>query len=264
MNDADLTDLVVRAGAVLDDNWIGSSTKPAPRSYPHQWSWDSAFIAIGNAHRRPDRAELEMRTLFRAQWSNGMVPHIVFDGEGGEYFPSAIDWGSRACGAAPADVATSGICQPPVHALAVERIAATGSTDLAFLEDMYPPLVAWHDYLFRERRVGSDLVEVWHPWETGMDNSPAWDLPLGNIQLAPGDVPAYRRVDVDIADPADRPTDREYDRYAFLMHRLRAEQYAPASPERHPFRIRDVLFNSLLVGAERSLAVIAHRDRSER
>jgi len=257
MNDADLTDLVVRAGAVLDDNWIGSSTKPAPRLYPHQWSWDSAFIAIGNAHRRPDRAELEMRTLFRAQWSNGMVPHIVFGGVPGEYFPSAADWGSRACDAAPDDVATSGICQPPVHALAVERIAATSMIDPAFLEEMYEPLVAWHEYLFRERCVGGELVEVWHPWETGMDNSPAWDRPLGNIELAPGDVPEYRRVDVDIADPADRPTDREYDRYAFLMHRLRSEQYAPVSPERHPFRVRDVLFNSLLVDAERSLAGIA-------
>ena len=66
------------ARTVLDDNWLGGATKPAPRLYPHQWSWDSAFVAIGNRHDRWDRAALEMRTLFDAQWSNGMVPHIVF------------------------------------------------------------------------------------------------------------------------------------------------------------------------------------------
>ena len=135
-----------QAGEVLDGNWIGASTKPAPRLYPHQWSWDSAFIAIGNAHRRPDRAMLELRTLFRAQWTNGMVPHIVFDDEATGYFPASSDWDSRSCPGAPTHVATSGICQPPVHAIAVERVAAmAGEAGTAFLGDMYPPLVAWHE-----------------------------------------------------------------------------------------------------------------------
>ena len=55
--------------AVLRLNDLGDWTKPAPRLYPHQWSWDSAFIAIGLAHpiRRALR-ELESRS---AQWSDG-------------------------------------------------------------------------------------------------------------------------------------------------------------------------------------------------
>lgn len=249
-------DLVRRAGGVLDANWLGASTKPAPRLYPHQWSWDSAFIAIGNAHRRPDRAMLELRTLFEAQWSDGRVPHIVFDDGAGDYYPSAVDWDSRSCPAAPGHLATSGICQPPIHALAVEHVVAAAPSE-RFAAEMYPRLCAWHDHLFRERTVGSDLVEVWHPWETGMDNSPAWDRVLAGITPAPTDVPAYRRVDTDLTDPDDRPGDGDYDRYTFLMHRLRAERYAPAEPATHPFRIRDVLFNALLVRSERSLATIA-------
>ena len=46
----------------------------------------------------------------------------------------------------------------------------------AFARELLPKLAAWHEYLYRERvRDGDGLVEVWHPWETGMDNSPLWD-----------------------------------------------------------------------------------------
>ncbi len=72
-------DLAERAAAVLRGNDLGGWTKAAPRLYPHQWSWDSAFIAIGWAHLDVHRAAEELRTLFEAQWATGMVPHIVFN-----------------------------------------------------------------------------------------------------------------------------------------------------------------------------------------
>jgi glucosylglycerate hydrolase len=34
-----------RAAAVLHDDDAGTWTKASPHLYPHQWSWDSAFIA---------------------------------------------------------------------------------------------------------------------------------------------------------------------------------------------------------------------------
>jgi hypothetical protein len=42
--------LIRQAKVVLYSNWTGEYTKPGPRLYPHQWSWDSALIAIGYAH----------------------------------------------------------------------------------------------------------------------------------------------------------------------------------------------------------------------
>src|SRR5690606_16815254 len=72
MTDAD--DLRQRAIAVLDANRLEGWTKAAPQLYPHQWSWDSAFVAVGLARIDPDRAMEEMRSLFRAQWRNGMIP----------------------------------------------------------------------------------------------------------------------------------------------------------------------------------------------
>src|SRR5436190_17754134 len=71
--------LRTEALAVLRNNDAGDSTKPAPRLYPHQWSWDSAFISIGLAHVDLDRALRELESLFAAQWSDGRVPHIVFN-----------------------------------------------------------------------------------------------------------------------------------------------------------------------------------------
>ncbi|MCW2894139.1 MAG: hypothetical protein JWO75_3628, partial [Actinomycetia bacterium] len=67
-----------RAAAVLHGNDAGSWTRAAPVLYPHQWSWDSAFIAIGWAHLDVRRAMTELEQLFAAQWATGMVPHLVF------------------------------------------------------------------------------------------------------------------------------------------------------------------------------------------
>ena len=254
-------DLVAVAELVLDQNWLGRATKPAPRLYPHQWSWDSAFIAIGNARRAPGRATTELRSLFEGQWSNGLVPHIVFsDSEataGAEYFPSPADWQSSTCPDGPRSVETSGICQPPVHASAVRMIADRVPTGSSFARDLYEPLTAWHDYLFNHRANGSVLTEVWHPWESGMDNTPAWDGPMAALTLTSDEVPPYRRVDDVIGDPNDRPTDRDYDRYVYIVDRLRRDGYAPDDPGRVPFRVRDVLFNSLLVRSEQDLAALA-------
>ena len=54
-------------------------TIPSATLYPHQWSWDSCFIAIGNSYFNSDRAMKELEYLFDAQWKNGMIPHIVFN-----------------------------------------------------------------------------------------------------------------------------------------------------------------------------------------
>ena len=49
--------LVRQAKAVLDFNWTGEYTMPGPRLYPHQWSWDSALIALRAA--KVDTPELD-------------------------------------------------------------------------------------------------------------------------------------------------------------------------------------------------------------
>src|SRR5690349_15884839 len=114
-----------QAVSVLRENDLGSWTKPAPRLYPHQWSWDSAFIAIGLAHLDPARALTELTSLLRGQWRDGRIPQIVYNPNvpADAYFPDAQRWNCVACSPfASGDPVTSGIIQPPVHALALARV----------------------------------------------------------------------------------------------------------------------------------------------
>jgi mannosylglycerate hydrolase len=251
-------ELAQRALEVLDENWIGHATKPSPRLYPHQWSWDSACHAIGYARLDQERAEQELLSLFRGQWRNGLLPHIVFtDGE--RYFPGPEFWQTNRSPDAPAQPQTSGIVQPPIHATAareVFRLGADRERAAAFARVMVPKLEAWHDYLYRERtRDDEGLAEVWHPWETGMDNSPLWDEPLARITLDADDVPSYRRVDTNLTEASQRPTNADYDRYAYLVGLFREHRYdAGEIREASPFVVQAVIFNSLLVQSNRDLA----------
>jgi len=119
--------LAASAAWTLGGNDTGSMITAAPRLYPHMWSWDAAFVAIGLAKVNLRRAVRELETLLSAQWATGMLPHIVFAPGDRGYFPGPDRWACRESGApAPAEPPTSGICQPPVHALAVERLVAAG------------------------------------------------------------------------------------------------------------------------------------------
>lgn len=178
-----MEELVVQAQAVLERNDRGAWTIPAAGLYPHQWLWDSCFIAIGLRHIDPERAATELKSLLRGQWSNGMLPHIIFASQPWRPDDSRL-WGSQKLAASPRQVQTSGITQPPVVAEAVARVAEMleGETRQAFLGEMVPALIRYHEWLYRERDpVGVGLVTLLHPWETGLDNSPAWIQEMKNV-----------------------------------------------------------------------------------
>ena len=244
---------------MLARNDVGGWTKPAPRLYPHQWSWDTAFIAIGLAHSDPGRALGELEHLFSAQWHDGRVPHIVFDPNAPDYRPGPDLWSSAAVSAlAPRTVATSGIIQPPVHAIAVWRLVEVAGSDAirTRVAALYPKLLAWHRYLAEKRDPeGSGLITIYHPWE-GTDNSPRWDEALG--RLAVGPIPPYARTDVSLVGSDERPTSAEYDRYIWLVALLRDAGYDDAAIQRaHPFLIKDVQKTAVFSAACRSLGRIA-------
>lgn len=259
------TELLLQARAVLDINWTGGFTKPARRQYPHQWSWDSAFIALGYAHYDQGRAQQELRSLFDAQWSDGRVPHIVFHDvdPAAPYFPGPSFWQIERSPAAPAGRQTTGIVQPPIHATAVlhiVRCAPDREQALAFAAGIFPQLAAWHDFLYRERDPhGEGLVAICHPWESGQDNSPLWDPILSRMALQPEQIPPYRRADTLAVDPAERPLDFDYDRYIFLVDffRQRAYDQQRIFGDGCPFLVQDVLFNTLLCRAGQDMAELA-------
>lgn len=257
-------DYIEKAKKILAENWLGSATKPAPSLYPHQWNWDSAFIAIGRSHYDTQKAIEEIETLFKAQWTNGMVPQIVFNPEAlGHYFPEPDFWQTEKSENAPASQLTSGITMPPVHAVAAEKIyvnAKKPGAVIPFLKRIYPKLLDSHAYLYRDRDPRNEgLVYIRHPWESGIDNSPTWDGPLKRITIDKEQLPHYERKDLlSGVDPKMRPSDEEYDRYVYLVDLFRKNLYDESKIKRVcPFLLQDPLFNSVLCKANESLARIA-------
>ncbi|PQP53477.1 MGH1-like glycoside hydrolase domain-containing protein, partial [Mycolicibacterium austroafricanum] len=90
------TQLAARAAYLLRGNDLGVMTTAAPLLYPHMWSWDAAFVAIGLAPLSVERAVVELDTLLSAQWRNGMIPHIVFANGVDGYFPGPARWACSA------------------------------------------------------------------------------------------------------------------------------------------------------------------------
>jgi len=264
--------LATRAAYVLRGNSTGHITRAAPDLYPHQWSWDAGFVAVGLAHVDVRRACLELDTLFAGQWRTGMLPHIVFDPAEDEYFPGPDRW---ACpdhsDDAPRSPLTSGICQPPVHALAVERIAEVAThrgSDAdehveSWLPSAYARLLPWHRYLARHRDPAeAGLLTIYHGWESGMDNSPRWDAAYRNVKVGE-DLPPYRRRDTTIvADPSQRPTQLEYDRYLWIVEELKRAGYDDDQVrDSTSFLTTDVFMSAVFAAANDALARLARRLR---
>ncbi len=264
--------IAARAAYILRDNSNGLITKAAPSLYPHQWSWDAAFNAIGLATIDLPRARLELDSLFAGPWRNGLLPHIVFDAGADGYWPGPGQW---QCAVHNEDAtktpATSGIIDPPVHAIAVDRIVAladraggaererTGQWAAA----IYPRLLAWHRFLARDRMdKETGLMTLFHGWESGTDNSPRWDAAYADVEVGP-ELPLYTRKDkAHVSDAAQRPSDREYDRYLWLVEEAKQAGYdAGMLRQTGSFQVGDVLFTAIYACATDLLASLAVRLR---
>jgi glycogen debranching enzyme len=142
-------------------------TCPDDVMYQGQWLWDSCFHAMALRWFDPDFAKNELRSLISGQWPDGRIPNMVHLRP---FYRRIEHFTGRD---------TSGITQPPIIADAVWAIyELTGDT--AFLEEMFQPLCRYHDWLSVDRDPDGDgLISVYHPWETGIDNSPRWDSIFG-------------------------------------------------------------------------------------
>ncbi len=102
-------------------------------------------------------------------------------------------------------------------------------------------------------------MTIYHPWESGTDNSPRWDVALSAIEPDEQGLPPYARRDLQhVDDPSERPTAAEYDRYLWLLESLKRARYdEEVIYETHPFLVKDVLFSAILVAANEALRAIS-------
>ncbi len=255
-----MDDLRQAAADVMRRNDRGMFTAPSPRQYPHLWLWDAGFAALGWAALGDfTRAYREIRAALQGQWRNGMLPHVVFYGWPSTYFPGADVWRSDLAPEAPRDLPTSGITQPPVLAFVAEAIIRHDPDRRraeAVAREVFPALQALHRWLHTARDPeGIGLSGIVHPWESGMDNSPLWDLPLSRVPTE--GLPAYQRADARWVPEEQRPRSSDYDRFLALILHLRAHRYGESGVRTSPFRVYDVLFNALRHRSEEALRALA-------
>ena len=255
---------VKKAESILNQNWSGSYTVPSLSLYPHQWNWDSGFVAIGYSHYDTNRAITELTSLFNAQWKNGMLPQIVFNKSRlGKYFPEPDFWQTEISPNAPQDYLTSGITMPPIHAVAVLKIfenAENREKARDFMRWVYPGLLSFHRYLYRERNFNdSGLIYMRHPWESGMDNSPAWDIVLDKVDLSNIKLPDYERKDTESGvSESMRPTGKHYDYFVYLLELFKTLKYDEEEIEKEcPFMVCGPLFNAILCASNEALIKIS-------
>ena len=248
------TAMLQEARRILQLNDKGRYTVPTHGLYPFQWNWDSCLTALGQFHLDPDRAWMELDTLMANQWPDGMVPHIVFHEHDDGYFPGPGVWRTGR------PVPTSGITQPPVLGMVLERLYVRSERSpqaAARCRPLLQAAVRWHDWFYRCRDPrGTGLVALLHPWESGRDNSCDWDEALARVPI--DKVEPYQRRDITHVDPSERPTQFEYDRYVALLQCFRDLGWDNAKlHDASPFQVVDPGFNAILIHSEQALARVA-------
>ena len=257
--------LLQSAHEVLDNNWKEGFTIPTHNLYPFQWNWDSGFVCLGHQYKSLQKAILEINSLFAGQWENGLVPHIIFHSENEKtYFPNFDFWESSVNPGAPEFPKSSGITQPAVHGFILESLLENHPEDqqlIDFTKEIFPKIVHYHRFLYTYRDPYKEgLMFIFHPWESGRDNSPLWDESLNRIVIKEGDLPDYQRRDTNIANPSERPTSDQYDRYVYLVLLGKKYQFdGKGIVEESPFLIQDNMMNAILIKSNESLIRIGRR-----
>ncbi|MEM6378463.1 MAG: trehalase family glycosidase [Bacteroidota bacterium] len=260
-----MSNIIDNAKRILELNWKDGFTIPTGKLYPFQWNWDSGFISIGHSHFSLDFAIRELESLFSGQWENGMIPHIIFHSENEKtYFPNYDFWESNVNTGAPQKPKSSGITQPAVHGFVLENLLTRFPNNeklVAFTKDIFPKIVKSHRFLYTYRDPQREgLMFIFHPWESGRDNSPLWDESMDRIVIDKAKLPAYERRDTSLAPKDERPTSDQYDRYVYLLQLGKKYRYDGIGIfEESECLIQDTLMNAALIRSNQSLINIGKR-----
>ena len=176
------------AGAIKHDGIVPSMSY---KWFIGMWAWDSWKQAVATAKFDGDLAKNNIRALFdyqiteedelRPQDSGAIIDAIFFNKDGARGDDGG-NWNERNS-------------KPALAAWAVWNVyKATG--DVSFLQEMYPKLVAYHEWWYTNRdhdkngiaeyggmvheaNNSKDEIILAAAWESGMDNAPRFDVDKG-------------------------------------------------------------------------------------
>ncbi len=251
--------LDAKAVEVLNTNDRGGYTVPTARLYPYQWNWDSAFVALGYGAFDRVRAWTELEYLLEGQWGGGMVPSILFRHNDPDYFPGPSVWQTQSSGQSVPPMPSTGISQPPVLASVMRELVASGDDyDLERAAQMIDQVAGWHEWFQRDRSIDGVVATV-HPWETGRDNCPDWEIGLRGMEVDKSLEP-YQRKDTEHADPRQRPRQDQYDKFITLVKFARERDWDQRLfSDESPFLMADPGIHFILLRANRDLLELAEQ-----
>lgn len=226
-----------------------------------------------------------------SQRPDGFLGHIYYHKAGlrrKTYFPGPQIYFED--GQLPQDEKiTSKIIQPPNAAWGVWELAAKLQPEAQgkFISDMFPALVAYHEYLYSKRTINGLVVNI-HPWEGGDDNSPKWNGVYANFwnneavfenikeEMEGGRTKEdamfwsvkkwlqekigveYERLDTQLVPPSQRPVNDDYDKYLFLLKLYQELGWDETRIMKDsPFRVADPMMNAMLLRSNRELLKMA-------
>ena len=249
-----MNEMIKEAINVLKENDRGGYTVPTSRLYPFQWNWDSVFTAMGLWHFNKWRAWLEIISLLDGQWENGMIPHIIFRQNDPDYFPGPEVWASNN------EPPTSCMSQPPVLSSIIWQMVKKGTPyDSKKAKEIFARLMASHRWFLDSRDpYKKGIIAAVHPWETGRDNCPDWDMGLNNVAI-PMELEAYVRRDTLHVEKEQRPTQQEYDKYMAILHfAKKASWNNKIIYDNGPFLMADPGIQFILLRATKDLLLLAN------
>lgn len=152
---------VMRAGLLNQRYYFTrEALSPSKTHYVGVWHWDQFFHALAYRHTDTRLAEDQIRIVLDHQRPDGMLPDAIHD----EGLVTQLDF------PVPAEVT-----KPPLASWAVVKLfESSGHYD--FLEEVYEPLTRWHGWWMQHNSDGRGLCEYRHPFSSGLDDSPLWDL----------------------------------------------------------------------------------------
>lgn len=260
--------LAQAAVSTIDSNFNPSigATVPSKLVDPHIASLDSLLAAWALAHFDNARARIEFTAVLESQWTSGFIPTARFpldydaDWVGGSLLPGPSFWS----GLSRTGANTTSVAALPLHSEVAMQIYALSDTDAPahdWLEEIFPSLYRWHEYLHTARNDPSTgLAVLLHPWESGLSyKAKAWNNILNDATAAAANVSwTPPPIPESVSANPDYPGDAMFSTELFLVAGLYAwGGEAPPLVADSSFRLIDAQFNAVLMRSDQALLDMA-------
>lgn len=149
-------------------------TAPSPGKYDQQWFWDSClhslvWLELG----KHLRAVQEIDSLIFGKGKKQYIPHMIF----WKKIRNMTWWIFDKL--YPTNF-YSELIQPPLIGYSVQQLTEEG---IELEQDLIQSILSHYRYISEVRDPEKmNLISIIHPWESGLDSSPKFDLELTNKQ----------------------------------------------------------------------------------